>query len=150
MVGTGGDDRLRGTKQRDVIDARAGDDLTTDVSRNDKVCGTRGDDVVRAGRGFLQLSGGPGSDRILATGPRPKPCDDTNVCVYPESFVSGGAGRDVLIGGKYHERLMGGRGADVLRGWRWEDRLDGGRGEDLLFGGRGDDACAQGEELHSC
>ena len=150
VVGTGGDDRLRGTKQRDVIDARSGDDLIRDVSRNDKVCGARGDDVVRAGSGFLSLFGGPGSDLIVATGPRPKPCDDTGSCVYPESFVSGGAGRDVLIGGRHHERLMGGRGADVLRGWRWEDRLDGGRGEDLLFGGRGDDACAQGEELHSC
>ncbi len=150
VVGTGGNDRLRGTKQRDVIDARAGDDLITDVSRNDKVCGARGNDVVRAGRGFLSLFGGPGSDRIVATGPRPKPCDDVNSCAYPESFLSGGAGSDVLIGGKHHERLMGGRGADVLRGWRWEDRLDGGRGEDLLYGGRGDDACAQGERLHSC
>jgi|GEM_PF-5135189 len=150
VVGTGGNDRLRGTKQRDVIDARAGDDLITDVSRNDKVCGARGNDVIRAGRGFLSLFGGPGSDRIVATGPRPSPCDDVASCAYPEAFLSGGVGRDVLMGGRYHEQLLGGRGADVLRGFRWEDRLDGGRGEDLLDGGRGEDACVQGEELYSC
>lgn len=57
LIGTGGNDRLRGTKRRDVIDARAGDDRITDVNRNDKVCGARGDDVIQAGRGFLSLFG---------------------------------------------------------------------------------------------
>lgn len=150
VIGTGGDDSLRGTRKHDVIAARAGDDLITNVNRNDKVCGNRGDDLIRAGKGFLSLSGGPGSDRIVATGPRPRPCDDTGLCAYPEAFLSGGAGHDVLIGGKHHEYLRGGRGADVLRGFRWSDRLYGGRGKDLLDGGRGKDACAQGEELRSC
>jgi Ca2+-binding RTX toxin-like protein len=150
LVGTGGNDTLRGTKRRDVIDARAGNDLVSNVSRSDKVCGGRGDDEIRAGRGFLSLYGGPGSDRIKATGPRPKPCDDTGACAYPQACISGGAGRDVLIGGKYHEQLQGGRGADVLRGWRWEDRLDGGRGQDLLDGGRVEDSCAHGEKIYSC
>ena len=150
LMGTGGNDRLRGTKHSDVIDARAGNDRITNVNRNDKVCGGRGDDVIRAGRGFLSLYGGPGSDRIVATGPRPSPCDDVFSCAYPEAFISGGVGHDVLIGGKYHEFLLGGRGADVLRGFRWEDRLDGGRGEDFLDGGRGEDTCDQGEKLHSC
>jgi len=77
------------------IAARAGDDLITNVNRNDKVCGDR-----------------------LATGPRPSPCYDVWSCAYPEAFLSGGVGHDVFIGGRYHELLLGGRGPDVLRGFR--------------------------------
>jgi Ca2+-binding RTX toxin-like protein len=160
LVGTRGPDLLRGTKRRDIIAAGGGDDRIKDVRKNDTVCGGWGDDVIRAGRGYLSLFGGPGSDRFTATGPRPSPCDDVNVgrdaraqlrsCIFPEAFVSGGSGRDVLIGGRYHEHLRGGRGADVVRGSKWSDRLNGGRGHDLLRGGAGADGCFRGEELHSC
>ncbi|HEU4481202.1 MAG TPA: calcium-binding protein [Actinomycetota bacterium] len=152
IVGTGGDDVLHGTGGRDVIDGRGGNDEITGVSGSDVVCGRGGDDVIRGGRGWLFLRGGPGADHITATGPRPRPCDDTGTasCVYPEATLLGGAGPDVLVGGEWHENRLGRGGNDLLRGERRSDRLDGGAGHDILRGGRGTDSCKRGEDTRSC
>ena len=154
IIGTKGDDEIHGTERADVIDGRGGNDEIVGVGASDVVCGRGGDDLVEGGQGFMLLSGGPGADRISATGPKPQPCNDTGggaaSCAYPEALLLGGAGGDLLIGGARHERLVGGGGNDTLRGRRWSDGLHGGRGRDELWGGRGDDACKAGEELHSC
>ena len=154
ITGTRGNDELRATRHADVIAGRGGDDEIVGVAGNDVVCGGRGDDVIEAGSGYLFLRGGAGSDRISATGPRPRPCDDTGggspSCAYPEAIVLGGGGADVLIGGGYHERLVGGDGDDVLRGKRRGDVLGGGKGRDEAWGGGGPDVCARVEARHSC
>jgi hypothetical protein len=154
ITGTRGDDELRATRRADVIAGRGGDDEIVGVSDSDVVCGGPGDDLISGGRGFLFLRGGPGADRISATGPRPRPCDDTGggsaSCAYPEAVLLGGAGDDLLVGGRYHERLLAGRGDDELRGKRRSDVLEGGRGSDLGRGGGGDDACSGLEDRRSC
>jgi len=154
ITGTERHDVLRGTKKQDVIAARGGDDQVTGVRGNDVVCGGPGDDVINGGAGFLFLRGGAGNDTISATGPRPTPCNDTGrssaSCAYPEAYLSGGAGNDLLRGGRFHERLVGSRGDDVLRGRRWSDGLDGGPGYDKGWGGGGSDGCYRIEEEHSC
>lgn len=154
IVGTNAADRLRGTTGNDVIAARGGDDEITNLSGTDVVCGGPGNDTIDGDRGLLVLHGGRGRDHIQASGPRPRPCDDTGdgsgACAYPEALISGGSGADILVGGRYREHLTGGSGRDRLRGGPSEDRLDGGPGTDLLRGGGGSDTCRRGEELYSC
>jgi Ca2+-binding RTX toxin-like protein len=162
IKGTNGNDVLRGTKGADVIDALAGDDTISHVGPHDTACGGPGDDRITGGYGWHTLLGGRGADHLSATGPAPRPCNDvitppgvrtagrTFACAYPEAFLRGGPGPDVLDAGRYHEYLLGGNGDDVLYGRAWSDRLDGGNGDDELFGGRGGDNCARGETLHSC
>ena len=55
---TSGADRLRGTAQDDVIDARAG---------RDTLIGGAGDDVLTGGRGVDHLTGGTGADSFAFT-----------------------------------------------------------------------------------
>lgn len=89
VVGTTGDDVLRGSGGADVIAAMAGDDT---------VDGEGGDDVICGGGGLDRLDGGPGADRLLGQGDR---------------LDSGPAGTtltgDVLDGGPGDDRLDGGR-----------------------------------------
>ena len=68
ITGTSGDDNLRGTPDRDVIAAGAGDDRVRAEAGDDVVCGESGDDVIEGGDGDDVLAGGSGNDR-LAGGP---------------------------------------------------------------------------------
>ena len=57
----------------------------------------------------------------------------------PDSIVGGG-GVDLLIGGPGRDNLSGGAGSDLLLGLGGSDRLNGGAGHDLCRGGGGFDA----------
>lgn len=70
ILGTSGDDRLRGTPGRDVISGLGGDDRLRGVAGDDVLCGGRGSDVLEGGRGDDRLYGdldrvesGPGYHR---------------------------------------------------------------------------------------
>lgn len=146
-------DEIRGTKRIDVIATYGGADEVKRLTQSDVVCAGPGDDSITGGSGFLFLKGGSGDDKITATGPEPKPCDDVRrgaSCAFPEAYLNGGSGADLLIGGKFHESFRGGRGRDVIYGRSRGDGLDGGRGYDRLFGGPGEDGCVRGEVEHSC
>jgi Ca2+-binding RTX toxin-like protein len=84
IVGTAGNDVLRGTPGNDVIvglaghdviDGRGGDDLICGGDGNDTILGAGGDDRLRGDAGNDAILGGPGNDRI-----------------------DGGAGRDLCAG----------------------------------------------------
>jgi Ca2+-binding RTX toxin-like protein len=62
-LGTGGDDRLVGTRGRDVFKAEGGDDLIRGRAGKDRICAGAGDDVMRAGKGSDRCDGGRGRDR---------------------------------------------------------------------------------------
>lgn len=51
----------------------------------------------------------------------------------------GGAGNDLLIGGKKDDRFTGGSGNDVVFGLKGNDWLEGDNDNDLLIGGEGND-----------
>jgi RTX calcium-binding nonapeptide repeat (4 copies) len=55
--------------------------------------------------------------------------------------LSGGTGRDRLVGGSASDLLLGGTGADNLSGGAGNDLLLGGGGPDKLNGGSGRDTC---------
>ena len=92
IVGTDGDDRLRGTNRRDVIVGGAGDDVIIGRDGGDVICGGGGDDRIDGGNGADVLFGGFGDDRL-----------------------AGGNGPDILIGGPGTDVLDQGRGRGVAR-----------------------------------
>ena len=91
ISGTPADDRLRGTRGDDVI------------------CGLGGDDLIDAREGSDVVYGDEGDDR-----------------------VNGDLGADTLYGDEGDDRLAGSLGADVLAGGPGNDQLDGGPGRDHL------------------
>jgi hypothetical protein len=107
--GTDEDDRLDGTRRRDVICGLDGDDVIRGLGANDVIRGGSGNDRVRGGRGRDRLYGGAGNDRL-----------------------HGQSGRDRLVGGAGRDRLHGNAGNDGFsaRDRRQLDRLSGGRGRD--------------------
>lgn len=64
IVGTAGDDRLRGTEGRDVIVGRGGEDLIRGLGGNDLLCGGGGGDLVVGGDGRDRLHGGGAPDGL--------------------------------------------------------------------------------------
>jgi predicted extracellular nuclease len=123
IVGTRGDDRIEGTRGDDVIVARGGDDRIEADRGDDVICAGRGDDRVEGDEGDDEIDGGRGDDRI-----------------------DGGEGDDRVDGGRGDDRIEGDDGDDSLSGGRGDDRLDGGDDEDTLDGGSGDDHLDGGDD----
>ncbi len=118
IVGTAGNDVLRGTPTRDVIWGGPGDDEISGSLGNDLICGGGGNDLIHGGRGNDELYGGAGSDRIYGD--------------LGDDKASGGAGEDdEVAGGLGIDTLNGGPGSfDLVHGDYGYDRMDGGPGED--------------------
>ncbi|MGI8519605.1 MAG: calcium-binding protein [Actinomycetota bacterium] len=68
IVGTVGQDRIRGTNRADVIVGLAGRDIIRGRGGRDRVCGNRGRDDLRGGERRDRLAGNRGND-TLAGGP---------------------------------------------------------------------------------
>jgi RTX calcium-binding nonapeptide repeat (4 copies) len=78
--------------------------------------------------------GGRGDDRLIA--PR-----------NSGGILEGGAGDDLLVGGRQDDELLGGDGNDRLRGAGGADLIAAGRGRDLIFGGPGRDRINSGADV---
>lgn len=92
IVGTQGDDVIRGTRRTDVIVARGGDDVVRGGGGADYLCLGTGDDVAAGGPGADLVMGGRGADRL-----------------------TGGAGHDLIGGGPGRDTAAGGAGRDRCR-----------------------------------
>jgi Ca2+-binding RTX toxin-like protein len=97
--------------------------VATLVSNNRHVHGTRGPDVIVAGRGSNAIVGGRGNDVICAGGGRDR--------------IDGGRGKDTIDGKAGADLVEGGRGSDDLRGGAGRDRVRGESGNDTVRGGAG-------------
>jgi Ca2+-binding RTX toxin-like protein len=143
MVGTDGDDLLRGTRARDVISAEAGNDMVITGASRDLVCAGPGDDSVRGLAGPDRLSGGTGADTLQGGAGtdalRGGKGSDTLFGGPGSDLAFGKAGDDAIFGHEGNDRLRGGARADRVRGGRGNDRLTGGRGRDVVDGDFGDD-----------
>ena len=152
IFGTSKSESIRGTDERDIVYAGAGDDRVdanpgnygppyhrppgvedadfVDAGPgNDVVFGRRGVDDLRGMSGNDHLYGGQGADRL-----------------------DGGPGNDLLAGGSPREpdRISGGAGNDTISGGGGRDRMNGGFGNDRIDGrGGGDDVivCGPGHDL---
>ena len=108
LVGTAGDDVLRGTDGVDVIVGLGGDDRIYGYNGGDIICGGEGKDRIFGGKRADIIFGGPGPDRI-----------------------NGDVGADQLTGDEGNDRILGGQGDDILDGGRGKrDRLFAGPGTD--------------------
>jgi Ca2+-binding RTX toxin-like protein len=158
IVGTPGDDRIRGSRGNDVICGLGGDDVVTGRGGRDLVDGGNGNDRLggAAGRDVLlglagrdRLAGGAGRDGAGGGQGRDRlrgqAAGDRLVGASGADRMGGGAGRDRLAGAAGADRLGGGAGSDRLNGGRGNDRLRGGRGRDRIAGGPGRDRLGAGD-----
>jgi hypothetical protein len=142
IIGTDGDDHIRGTNGDDLIFGLDGDDEINGRGGNDVIFGCGGNDKINAGKGddFVigdsadffgdptntnggddKINGGKGDDEI-----RGGPGDDD---------INGGAGMDEIFGNQGDDEIRGGPGDDFVVGGFGEDEVNGGPGDDGVFGG---------------
>ena len=113
-----------------VVGTESGDVLNVHRTGNTLVVLANGERLgeFAASVESIVVDGRGGNDVILLA-----PRVDTN------SELHGGAGNDVIVGGRGDDRIFGGDGRDLLHGLHGDDHLDGGADSDFLFGGLGDD-----------
>jgi Ca2+-binding RTX toxin-like protein len=128
IVGTLGDDVIKGTRKSDVI--LADPTVRDDVGGDDVVYGRGGDDTIYTFGGDDIVWGGKGDDII-----RTADGDD---------WVDAGQGNDDVQSGRGRDVVLGGPGKDVIRGGEDDDWLDGGEGNDRIIGGSGNDTLIDG------
>lgn len=101
IIGSAGDDDLRGTSGRDVIAAGMGDDVVYGNGGSDLICLGEGNDYTLGGPGGDVIRGAAGDDRMLGSGGNDR--------------LHGGGGRDLLVGGLGTDTLNGGTGPNLCR-----------------------------------
>lgn len=92
---------------------------------DDRILGSRFNDVISGGSGRDDIRGGIGNDQIFGDA--------------GGDWLFGQQGRDVIEGGIGNDQLFGGIANDILRGGAGNDRLNGGIGNDILIGNGGVD-----------
>ncbi len=125
VIGTGFDDKLRGSDNSDTLTGGNGNDQIAGRRGNDHIDGGFGDDAVRGGDGVDIIFGGDGKDVIYG--------DDGN------DAIDGGIGNDFLAGGLGDDVIDGGDGNDSIStgGSVFGDIVDGGAGNDFIISGFG-------------
>jgi Ca2+-binding RTX toxin-like protein len=119
IIGTEGDDVLRGTPGRDVIWGGGGDDTILGSLGNDLLCGGPGADLIHGGRGNDLADGGAGDDdRVIGD-------------LGDDKLLGGSGDADEVAGSLGIDTLSGGPGDfDLVHGDYGYDRMDGGPGQD--------------------
>jgi Ca2+-binding RTX toxin-like protein len=118
IVGTDGNDMLRGTPERDVIWGGAGDDEIYGSLGNDLLCGGPGADLIHGGRGNDEADGGAGDyDRTVGD-------------LGDDKVLGGAGGYDEVAGDLGIDIVNGGPGDhDLVHGDYGWDRMSGGAGK---------------------
>jgi VCBS repeat-containing protein len=98
VIGTPGDDRLRGTPGDNVVTGLGGEDRIIGGGGHDVICGGSGEDFITTGKGPDKIYGGAADDRIISR-----------------------KGPDIVYGGPGDDRLNGGPGVDACRGEAGDD-----------------------------
>ncbi len=118
IMGTNGDDDLRGTVLADVVVLGPGNDKFRGRGGDDVVCGGPGRDFIYGGSGADKLDGEAGDDRIWGEAGNDQ--------------VRGGTGNDVLRGGDDDDLIRGAGGADLVIESAGDDQATGGTGKDIV------------------
>ena len=165
IIGSAGDDWLRGDTNDNMLTGGMGDDtLIGGGGGNDMLMGGMGDDTLNGGEGDDTLTGGMGADMITGG-----PGMDTISYLGSDAAVdirlrtghaSGGDAEgdefsavENVIGSAHNDRLAGDNrpagertgGNNKLEGRGGDDTIYGGSGDDMLEGGAGDDALYGGD-----
>ncbi|ROU02976.1 calcium-binding protein [Histidinibacterium lentulum] len=143
IVGTIGDDRIKGTGLsekiyghfgNDTIDGGRGFDFIDGGPGFDFILGRGGNDTILGGAGFDAISGNAGNDSIQGNAG-----NDTIDGGIGNDTIDGGIGADVIMGKGGNDTIFGSDGFDVLSGNNGNDLIKGNAGNDLIFGGLGND-----------
>lgn len=141
IIGTPGNDTLRGGNDNDVICGLGGNDVLLGSNGNDTLIGGSGNDRLDGSNGNDRLEGGSGHDTLIGSN--------------GNDVLGGGAGNDILQGGNNNDRITGGPGNDQLFGENNNDTLDsvdGVNGNDTINGGLNTDTCRRdpGDPMTGC
>ncbi len=156
IVGTDGNDRLRGTENNDVIAGGDGNDNIRGDAGADELSGGAGNDLIYADAEDTVIDGGEGTDRVIVQGDGDFSIDMTASSVERVDGAAGNDfmdatgmtervtqigndGDDTLIGGEANDIQRGGDGDDVIAGGDGNDNIRGDAGADELSGGAGND-----------
>jgi Ca2+-binding RTX toxin-like protein len=156
ILGTRGDDDLRGTAGGDVILGLGGNDVIRGAGGGDVLCGSSGNDrllgggggdVVVGDEGKDELDGGGGIDTVsYARSPNGVRVDlsagtvrgwGKDTVAEIENIVGSNDDDDLTAGRREASTIAGRDGDDVLTGSGASDILDGGNGDDRIDGGPG-------------
>ena len=169
LVGSNGNDVLRGSAQINRLEGGAGDDELAGRAGDDILLGGAGDDTLLGGQGADYLIGGlsqsdttpsPGAGRNTASyadASRTTIDGDTSAGVIASLAAPGDnrgeyAAGDLyvniqnLVGSAFNDRLTGDAQDNVLAGGDGNDTLSGGAGGDRLIGGAGNDSAIYAEQ----
>jgi Ca2+-binding RTX toxin-like protein len=160
IIGSNGDDVIKGDGNGNVLIGGPGNDLVQGESGRDDISGDEGNDTLEGGDDGDLLDGGPGDDFMHGgfgndgiTGGGGTDTVDYHDATIPVSVTPNGladdgrvsegdnVGADVesLIGGLDDDTLVANGGNGILEGNGGTDTLDGGLGADILIGGPGRD-----------
>ena len=160
IIGTAGNDTIKGTAGRDVIVGLGGDDIIHAGSGNDVICGGYGDDKLYPGGGDDKVYGGLGNDTISTSSGKDRydGGHGTDFITYysapgniyinlAKSSVSGSWAHNHTIvnfegaGGSNvgNDRIYGTAGINKLMGYGGNDKIYGGNGPDTIYGHNGND-----------
>jgi hypothetical protein len=174
LIGSKGDDTLRGDNRtnfllglggNDVLEGRRGDDLLfgEDTSGGNPTFGSPGSDRLDGGPGNDTLFGGAGAligDTFVGGA---GPDDTVSYADAPNGItvdlawgrVSGEgpdriSGVEDVTGSAWADRIIGDAKANALAGGDGSDTLSGGSGDDFLGGGNGTDSASGGPGRDYC
>ncbi|HOE16261.1 MAG TPA: calcium-binding protein [Syntrophorhabdaceae bacterium] len=139
IFGGAGDDRIRGDNHDDILFGGSGNDGIAGDDGSDKIYGQSGDDRLFGGDGYDWLEGNIGADYMEG--------GDGNDTLYGDDssiiFITAGDGMgysgDYGLTLNYNDTIEGGSGKDELFGGTGNDRLYGNTGNDTLYGDTGND-----------
>ncbi len=122
ILGTPGDDELKGNSKSNTIFALTG---------NDKVYGNKGNDTINGGGGEDTLRGNSGNDIIFGDNGESGNPDQVNGA---NDILYGHSGDDFLYGQGKDDNIYAGIGNDVIEGGNGNDTIFGASGNDFIFG----------------
>ncbi len=149
IVGTNGQDVLKGTPGRDIINGLGGSDTIQGFGGDDVICGAGGNDTIWGHGGSDVIIGGPGNDNIFGnTGNNRIYAGDGDDEVFTDAgidWIWGGNGDDELRGGAGNDQIYGEAGDDYLYGGFGHDYLSAGPDDDRIYAGPGADVMLGGD-----
>ncbi|MEM7171561.1 MAG: calcium-binding protein [Pseudomonadota bacterium] len=128
------DDEIIGSKFDDTVDGFRGNDTIHGNNGRDNLSGGKGDDIISGGKSADVIAGGSGIDTI--NGDRGA---DQIRAGDGDDQVNGGDGNDTIMGQTGNDMIDGGAGNDTIRGDEGTDTLIGAEGDDEIRGGNSDD-----------
>ena len=146
--GAGGNDKIWGANNADVLSGGSGNDTVKGLDGDDKINGDSGNDVLYGGNGVDIISGGGNNDLIYGGNNADDLSGDGGSDeIYGDSGndnLRGGEGNDDLYGGIGEDWISGGSGGDYINAGSQADCVDGGAGADYILLGSGDDRALGG------